>query len=909
MSYRFNPGSDVAVITLFQAFTRRNSSSLLALAALLLLFCSQQTWAQANGPVDPGKELAGGSYSQSEVEDLNLYNGRMNISIPLLDVVGRGKAKYSIRVPVQTHQWDVMSNMYFNPNGTITYTNEAFGTWSFLSYVDPYGPGMLEVVTGLEGMCVTTAVTRVVLSMPSGAEVELRDDLTDGRPDVRNGCSPEGPPPGPNNRGKTFHSSDGSAMIFVSDADVVDSVEVPFGGTFPVGVRGLATGTLIMRDGTRQRWEYGILKKVTDPNGNTLVFQYEAAFRRLSSITDSLGRGVSFSYGDRTAPSFFDEISYTAMGETAAVIRVNYTPLSQSLRPDQTFKTTEQLFFNAPPGSPGSLHNPKLISSIVFPNNKQFLIAYNSYAEVARLTIPTGGHIDYEYGGIGPGETTLFNIPDDTGIMWYKFVNKAKIQRRIKERRTYRSSTELEGTTRYSDIGILRPVVIDHLNSSGGIIFSEKHHFFTDDISGLGRLSELAYVWWKANREFKTEWLDPAGQLLRKVEYNWQQRATVSWYAEGPVISEEPANDPRIADTTTTFNDTGQVSKTVFSYDQFNNVTEEQVFDFGQGSPGPLLKKTQTDYLVVNPVNNLDYTSNDIHIVGLTKQIRVLGSGTAVHKRTDFEYDNYSDDSNNASILSRPSIIGLDAAPGGVARGNLTKTEFALDVTSGLGPKHFLRYDVAGNVVSEKDPLGFVTETQFDDAFFDGINRNTFAYPTLISTPVPDPQGVLGSNAPLTTATVYDYHTGVARQSTDANGLTTTTEYDLYGRITRIVRPAGGGETNYEYSDVPGNIFTRELIQQDATRSVETRTYSDGLGKTIRTFLRTGVGANPWIAQDVHYDESGPCFVDSRTIQRLSARTNARRLRTVHHQYIRCVEPRENCGSTRWLNFSNKLLR
>ena len=77
MSCRFNPGSDVAVTTLFKL---RNSSKLLVLAAMLLLFCSRPAWAQATGPVDPGKELSQGSYSQSGFEDLNLYNGHMSIN-------------------------------------------------------------------------------------------------------------------------------------------------------------------------------------------------------------------------------------------------------------------------------------------------------------------------------------------------------------------------------------------------------------------------------------------------------------------------------------------------------------------------------------------------------------------------------------------------------------------------------------------------------------------------------------------------------------------------------------------------------------------------------------------------------------------------------------------------------------
>ena len=181
-------------------------------------------------------------------------------------------------------------------------------------------------------------------------------------------------------------------MIFVTDVDIVDTVEAPFGGTFPQGVRGPGNGTLIKRDGTRYRYEFGILKKITDRNGNTLVFEYDPFVRRLIRITDSLGRVVNITYGDRNTSSYYDEISYTSVGGAPATVRINYAPLSQSLRPDQTFKTPLDNFprINRGFASGGESYDPKMISSIVFPNNKQFVIGYNSYAEVWRLTLQIG---------------------------------------------------------------------------------------------------------------------------------------------------------------------------------------------------------------------------------------------------------------------------------------------------------------------------------------------------------------------------------------------------------------------------------------------------------------------------------------------------------------------------------------
>ena len=79
MSHKFNPSQNLSV-----------PAARLLFAAVVLAFCSHAILAQ-NGPADPSKELGAprGSYSQSGYEDLNLYNGRMNITIPLLDIAGR----------------------------------------------------------------------------------------------------------------------------------------------------------------------------------------------------------------------------------------------------------------------------------------------------------------------------------------------------------------------------------------------------------------------------------------------------------------------------------------------------------------------------------------------------------------------------------------------------------------------------------------------------------------------------------------------------------------------------------------------------------------------------------------------------------------------------------------------------
>src|SRR5262249_30789323 len=145
-----------------------------------------------------------------------------------------------------------------------------------------------------------------------------------------------------------------------------------------------------------------------------------------------------------------------------------------------------------------------------------------------------------------------------------------------------------------------------------------------------------------------------------------------------------PANNPVIADSTATLMDAtpNLVTKQVFSYDQYNNVTDTSVYDFGQSpNPGGLLRHTHTDYVTTNTINNVPYAydtvnpsasspsiSAMIHIRRLPKVTTVDGGGSNLTK-TQYEYDNYT-----AGLTDRPGSSGHDGiiSTGYTTRGNPT---------------------------------------------------------------------------------------------------------------------------------------------------------------------------------------------------------------------------------------------
>ncbi|MGI8641084.1 MAG: hypothetical protein ACR2MG_14210, partial [Pyrinomonadaceae bacterium] len=46
-----------------------------------------------------------GSYSISGIENVNLYNGRLSVNVPLLQIGGRGEAGYTISAPINNGSW------------------------------------------------------------------------------------------------------------------------------------------------------------------------------------------------------------------------------------------------------------------------------------------------------------------------------------------------------------------------------------------------------------------------------------------------------------------------------------------------------------------------------------------------------------------------------------------------------------------------------------------------------------------------------------------------------------------------------------------------------------------------------------------------------------------------------------
>ena len=192
--------------------------------------------------------------------------------------------------------------------------------------------------------------------------------------------------------------------------------------------------------------------------------------------------------------------------------------------------------------------------------------------------------------------------------------------------------------------------------------------------------------------------------------------------------------------------------------------------------------------------------------------------------------------------------------PGTTARGNATTTGSWLNTTGAYVQTH-AQYDQCGNIRNLWDAKGNQSQVEYSSAY-------SYAYPTLTSSPVPDPSGLQGSAVALVTTTSYDSNTGLVTSTTDANNQTTNLTYDdPLKRPTLVTRPTGGGSTIYEYDDTPGTVSVKTKTALDGTRYLENCQYFDGLGRTIES--RQYEDGTNYIATEQRYDSMGRAFKTS----------------------------------------------
>jgi RHS repeat-associated protein len=823
-----------------------------------------------------------GSYSISNIENVNLFSGNLNITLPLVQIGGRGAGGYTMSLPIE-YRWRIQDAYY--PSGTWGGGPPPPSAWAHHYYPQAgwwtkgagFGPGVMRSrrSSTFQGVCPQTSettvgggqvLTQMTFSAPGGTEISFFDRRTGGTPTNYSpnwGCieNPDGA-----NRGNVWVTGDGSNVVFITGSNIY---ETPGSN---VGDIGYPSGDMYFPDGTHYRIDSGSVTYINDRNGNKISFTYSSTIDGdVTSITDPLNRTLT---NIGTGTSTTKTITVPGVGGTNRTIEIGNDSIGNVLQTGYTLKGNNLLFpeLGADVQNQTTPQSYTVVSYLKLPNNKQYNFKYDSHGDVARIELPTGGAIEYDWGGTAT-----------TGC-------GAKIKRWVTERRvypgggtgsTYESKTRYEyGTDTIDGVTVKKTTVTAY---DGETPLSVSKHYFTPEEPGCSYESSNVSAFLPTGqygREILTENYAANGTtLLNKVKKEFEFRTlTTTSFGNKQV-------DYRLLRETNTLADVSPnlISKREYGYDSNVDLTRETDvwdYDFGSGQVGSLKRHTHTDYVSTNPVNSINYLDNTIHLVNLVAQTWISSDSGGNNKLslTKYEYDNYSTDSVHAQLTPRDDIIGhlrTDNAnqfnTSYTSRGNVTKiTKYidAMNENSGA-VSTAMQYDIAGNVVKTFDGNLNATTISYSDNF--GVadseartntaptqlnGKKTYAFATSSSNPLQ-----------FTTYSQFDYHTGLKVNTEDINGVVGKQVYiDSLNRLTQMVTAVGTSleqqatiaydDTNRvvtatsDFNALNDNLLKAESLYDGLGRVYESRKYqSDG------TFVAT---RNDFDALGRDYKTSNP---------------------------------------------------
>jgi RHS repeat-associated protein len=731
----------------------------------------------ANSALDTGLKPYG-SYHGGELDSVNLTNGNLTVHIAIASYPQRGALGYSPRVTYNNKGWYVVPNCNKTTGICSPYWAwKGNGVSLDMSSEHSFGVGWQPASPGSFTLLFTATTA-------DGSVHQLAGNQTGGM-------------------------------------STIDGTGIWYDGSAPsTYVQGLARdrhGNTSVGNGPLE-----------DSNGNQL------AYPSSSTLADTVGR--TFPLGGANTTDFSGCIgslptasagTYTLPGFGAAnrMIKVCYAAISL-----QSHFQTSGYYNSTLTTIADRSYATTMIQSIVLFNGTSWSASpawafeYNSrdtgdagtvnYGDLTKITLPAGGTLSYAWGTISSCDPNA-NTPTTRGV----------ISRTI-------NANDSTGQHTW--------------NYSGGLV---------TDPAG----NDIAHVFTPLNAscsyyETQTKYFQgsyQSGKLLKTVntDYQWIANPFDSYNTDGTNSSVTNVFPIRV----TTIWPSGQVTKIEKDYDNFlvfsvpggawtrasyGNVIEEREYDYGNGAPGPLLRRTDYTYRAFDgSPSAASYLA--ANLIDLVSSVSVYDGSSNLVSQTTYGYDESTLQS--SGIGSTQQHDTTLANPG--VRGNRTSESHWLNTTSGMLTSHASYYDT-GTPYQVTDPGGHVTTSFYSPGFQSGLSFSG-AYVTQV-------QNALSQNS------YFDYDLGTALRiaAKDANGQVTTWDYDFLNRMRHANAP-DRGNTTWTYNDTQPPTFTASTTIS-TTPTITTLTSEgdlDGLGRAVHTKLTSDPDGTDSV--DTTYDGVG----------------------------------------------------
>jgi RHS repeat-associated protein len=554
-----------------------------------------------------------------------------------------------------------------------------------------------------------------------------------------------------------------------------------------------------------------------DSNGNQIKSS-------ASTITDSAGRSISFatttasttgcptgstSASSFTVPSFNNGTTSTS----------TYTYCYET----ETFTTdfpvnTNNAAINYAQGSA----QESVMTGFILPNGTSWSFAYDSWGNLNKVTLPTGGTISYVW--------TQVEVYDPSGQ------NLSVFNQVVKSRTLNANDGSAVSTWNYTIAPAALATVTDPLGNDTVHTFgestgtgSEGYETEADYYQGSHTSGTKLKTVVTAYANATDSPTDYTGNILA---YVFPTSVTTTW-ANGQ------------ASTITKTYDSGAVAyqsavNQLYGYNYtapffYGKVLNESVYDYGAYPNGSPIKQTVTAYAWQSNTSFLE-----ANLLNLPTAVQVKNGAGSLCSETDYAYDNASYLQSTSGITQHVSVSG--------ERGNLSSASQLYS----MGPCTSSTLPSATPATS----YSYIYDTGMPYKSVDpGSHTTTFGYDStgglLTST-----TNALGQSV----GAAYDANTGLMTSFKDLNGSVTgaasTFGYDNMGRLKTAAYPDGGNST-FTYMDSTNEVERTEAICNGCGNSATIYVLFDGLGRQQRSEQQNANASNPYDQSDTCYDTLG----------------------------------------------------
>ena len=856
---------------------------------LALLLCSSAKAQDGQTSARPDRGVgAGGAYSVSDVENINLQNGNVNLSIPLasLPPVAGGKLSLTVSAFYNSRLWNVTRAEQaagFPARTFIVDTPQLSdaGGWNVgggyvvvvrdarddFNYQLPPSPDPSDGTAVAEYQRLTQHNWyKVLLRTPDGAEHELRP--SGGNFEMYGGADH------PRSYLWGYHTAvpqiTGVPMRYdTTDGTYISAVVNPAGHAS--GVR----WTLFLPDGTQVIDYANGVQRIRDTNGNSVKIFSDGGGAHFQD--EQTGREIRVEF-DPVPGQGQTRVWYQTAGGVWQHVDVNY---GQTVVQGKIYKVNDwnpNVFTES--GQQGDVcqryqqlptQAVSVVREIVFPATelntpgRRFSFTYNSDATETATTqeafFTCGGNFQiytrtasHGMGALGRMVTPAGAVVDYTYALAsrHDFIGPDGADELVRETITAKALTHDGVTDTWAyDIPNAGYIAGSSVTNPDGSSSTERFFPLNPDHArgfGAGGEERSGLVYYVS---------DGVTQTYR----HWATRG--SQFATGST-NYTAVNAVVDAEYTALVGSTLMSAKT-YEHDYNGNVTGVTEYDWfdstniprdAQGVPAgvpagaAVLRATVTAYHnAAADASSPNYYRLRELTTGVPSLLGAVKETSTGASRTRFSYDGQA----------------FGAAP---TNGNVTEAA-RLDDNGDADPNNdawvstHTSYGAYGNVSSTTDPNGHVTQFFYDDS--------THALPTRV---IVDPLNGTGAQ---TTTTAYDYSTGLVTSVTDANGQVSTVDYtnqlldavDPFGRPGVATGPAvtvGGVSQRRKvftfYEDGARRVRVESDLNAEGDRLLKSRETRDQLGRPALS-ERSEDGSTYTVSSQTVYAQAGRVTMQS----------------------------------------------